>query len=179
MVSLYYPLGGKIMKIKWIVLMMAVLALCSGCMAPNAYETMNDEYLQVSLPEAGELSVLLPVEAAALTMESDSGKVYVCDGYSVALHTCVSGDLDATLRTITGYDRVSLPLMERMDEQMKRYECVWTAAGEGGDQVGRTVILDDGNYHYTMTLLADAASVGELSDVWQNILASVRVNIAP
>jgi hypothetical protein len=119
------------------------------------------------------------VEAAALTMEGDSGKVYVCDGYTVTLHTCEAGDLDATLCMVTGFDRDSLPVMERMDEGMKRYECVFTAAGEGGDQVGRAVILDDGNYHYTMTLLTDAASVGELSDVWQNILTSVRVNIAP
>ena len=167
------------MKKVWIVLMMAVLVSVSGCMAPDAFETMNDTYLQPELPAAGKLTMLLPVEAAALTMEGDTGAVYVCDGYTVTLHTCMAGDLDATLRTITGFGRENLPVMERLDEGMKRYECVWTAAGEGGDQVGRAVILDDGNYHYTMTLLADAAAMGELTDIWQNILASVRVNIAP
>ena len=167
------------MKKLWILLMAVALMAASGCMAPDAYETMNDMYLQGSVPAAGKLTMLLPVEAAALTMEGETGAVYVCDGYTVTLHTCEAGDLEATLRTVTGYDRENLSLMERMDEGMKRYECVWPAAGEGGDQVGWTVILDDGNYHYTMTLLADAASVGELSDVWQNILASVRVNIAP
>ena len=167
------------MKKLWILLMAVVLMAASGCMAPDAYETMNDMYLQGSVPAAGKLTMLLPVEAAALTMEGETGAVYVCDGYTVTLHTCEAGDLEATLRTVTGYDRENLSLMERMDEGMKRYECVFTAAGEGGDQVGRAVILDDGNYHYTMTLLADAAAAGELTDVWQNVLSSVRVNIAP
>lgn len=167
------------MKKLWILLMAVALMAASGCMAPDAYETMNDMYLQGSVPAAGKLTMLLPVEAAALTMEGETGAVYVCDGYTVTLHTCEAGDLEATLRTVTGYDRENLSLMERMDEGMKRYECVFTAAGEGGDQVGRAVILDDGNYHYTMTLLADAAAAGELTDVWQNILSSVRVNIAP
>lgn len=167
------------MKKLWILLMAGALIAASGCMAPDAYETMNDMYLQGSVPAAGKLTMLLPVEAAALTMEGETGAVYVCDGYTVTLHTCEAGDLEATLRTVTGYDRENLSLMERMDEGMKRYECVFTAAGEGGDQVGRAVILDDGNYHYTMTLLADAAAAGGLTDVWQNILSSVRVNIAP
>ena len=167
------------MKKLWILLMAGALIATSGCMAPDAYETMNDMYLQGSVPAAGKLTMLLPVEAAALTMEGETGAVYVCDGYTVTLHTCEAGDLEATLRTVTGYDRENLSLMERMDEGMKRYECVFTAAGEGGDQVGRAVILDDGNYHYTMTLLADAAAAGALTDVWQNILSSVRVNIAP
>lgn len=167
------------MKKLWILLMAVALMAASGCMAPDAYETMNDMYLQGSVPAAGKLTMLLPVEAAALTMEGETGAVYVCDGYTVTLHTCEAGDLEATLRTVTGYDRENLSLMERMDEGMKRYECVFTAAGEGGDQVGRAVILDDGNYHYTMTLLADAAAAGALTDVWQNILSSVRVNIAP
>ena len=167
------------MKKLWILLMAGALIATSGCMAPDAYETMNDMYLQGSVPATGKLTMLLPVEAAALTMEGETGAVYVCDGYTVTLHTCEAGDLEATLRTVTGYDRENLSLMERMDEGMKRYECVFTAAGEGGDQVGRAVILDDGNYHYTMTLLADAAAAGALTDVWQNILSSVRVNIAP
>lgn len=167
------------MKMKWIIPFAILLVLLSGCMAPNAYETMNDGYLQIAAPDAKKLTMLLPVEAAALTMEGDTGAVYICDGYTVTLHTGRAGDLDATLRTVTGYGKDNLPVVERLDEGMKRYECVFTAAGEGGDQVGRTVILDDGSYHYTMTLLADAEAAGELAPVWQNIISSVRVNIAP
>jgi hypothetical protein len=159
------------MKKLWILLMAGALIAASGCMAPDAYETMNDMYLQGSVP-AGKLTMLLPVEAAALTMEGETGAVYVCDGYTVTLHTCEAGDLEATLRTVTGYDRENLSLMERMDEGMKRYECVFTAAGEGGDQTGRGVILDDGNYHYCLSVLRFADLPEKTQINWEDVFSS-------
>ena len=163
------------MKKLWILLMAVALMAASGCMAPDAYETMNDMYLQGSVPAAGKLTMLLPVEAAALTMEGETGAVYVCDGYTVTLHTCEAGDLEATLRTVTGYDRENLSLMERMDEGMKRYECVFTAAGEGGDQVGRAVILDDGNYHYVLCAMTPESHTEDLQHILRPVFASFRL----
>lgn len=172
-------LEGDFVKRVLIAILLMGVVLLGGCFAPVAYETMSDQFVPPETAAAGELSMLLPVEAAAVTMEGDGGTIYVCDHYCAMVQTFPSGDLDATLRKVTGYSRDQLPVIERQDGDMKRYECVWTAAGEGGDQVGRAVILEDGGYHYTLSLLTDADSVGELAGEWQNILASVRINIAP
>ena len=56
--------------------------------------------------------------------------------------------------------------------QTRRYECVWVAAGEEEQQVGRMAILDDGNYHYCMTAMADEGDVLQLRDTWQALFDS-------
>ena len=163
------------MKKLWIVIAVALLA--AGCSGPSGYETVEDVYAEQTLPAPQQVSVLLPADASVQTMEKDGETLYLCDGYSVILQTMESGDLDATLRTVTGYEREKLSVMEIEGEALDRYECIWLAAGEGGDQMGRAVILDDGNYHYTVSLLADAEQVGALAETWQDILSSINLNI--
>ena len=122
-----------------------------------------------------QLQVDLPKEAGVPTLQSeDAGRLDVCNGYTLTVQTLESGDLDATLRGVTGFAREQLTVMETMKRGIKRYDCVWSAAGEGGDQVARAVILDDGNYHYAVTVMADFASAGDLADTWQSILETVR-----
>ena len=58
---------------------------------------------------------------------------------------------------------------------MPRYDCAWTAAGETGSRIGRATILDDGNYHYTMTVMADSADAGTLQETWQELFATFQV----
>ena len=150
--------------------------LLVGCTQPEDFETMSDVYEQPEFPPPSQVSVFLPGDAAMVTMESQDGaKLYLCDGYSVAVQTFQSGDLKSTLRAVTGYDSEDLLVMERSQGDVLRYECVWTAAGEGGDQVGRTAVLDDGTYHYALTLMTDADSARELADTWQGILDSFRL----
>lgn len=124
--------------------------------------------------------VLLPPDAAVMTAESQvQGSIWLCDGYSVMTQTLDGGDLDATLRTVTGYGRDRLPVIELEQDGLKRWECVWTCAGEGGDQIGRTVILGDGNYHYALSLLTDAALAGRLAETWRQITNSFSLDIVP
>ena len=85
------------------------------------------------------------------------------------------GDLNATMRALTGFSREQLTVMETERSDFKRYDCVWSTAGEGGDHVARAVILDDGYYHYAVTVMADFASAGELTRTWKTILDSVSL----
>ena len=62
--------------------------------------------------------------------------------------------------------------MESEKDGVKRYECVWTSAGEGDLQACRATILDDGNYHYVLTVIGDQESASEFSQEWQQIFKS-------
>ena len=80
-----------------------------------------------------------------------------------------------TIREVTGFSADRLTLMETEKDGFSCHSCVWTAAGEGGDQIARTVILDDGNFHYAVTAMADSDAAGQLSDVWLHIFRSVSL----
>ena len=65
--------------------------------------------------------------------------------------------------------------METDGNGQKRYDWVWSAAGEGGDVVGRAAVIDDGKYHYCVTLQTDAAMAGDLEEAWSGVLDSFQV----
>ncbi len=157
---------------KKLCLCVALVLLLTGCGQPEDFETMADTYEEPQAVPAEQIWVLLPEEAAVHTAQSDGAQLYLCDGYTLELQTLPAGDMQATLRSVTGYGSDRLTVMERRQGELDRYECVWVAAGEGGEQVGRTAILDDGRYHYVLTLMADAESAGKLAATWQGILDS-------
>lgn len=164
---------------KKFVLILGLVLLLTGC-APADYETMADVYEEPERKMPANLLAALPPDATVLTMEDgQTGSMWLCDGYTVSVQTLASGDLDATLRQVTGYGKDQLAVMERRQDSLKRYECTWVCAGEGGDQVGRTVILDDGSYHYALSLLTDAERAGELKEAWGQILDTVSLDIVP
>ena len=101
--------------------------------------------------------------------------VYLCDGYTVTLHTCQAGDLDKTLREATGFSKDALKLIQTESAGVERTQCVWTAAGEAEEQVGRLTVLDDGNYHYVLTCMAGASQTQRLQPVWQELFDSFRL----
>ena len=53
--------------------------------------------------------------------------------------------------------------------------CVWAAAGEGTDQVGKAVILDDGIYHYAVAVLVPSEQAGEQEESIRQLLDSVQL----
>ena len=153
--------------------------LC-GCHGQRDYETLSDAYIQPDTPAMGEVTLLLPTSAEVVTVESeDSGKLWLCEDYWVCLQTLQSGDLEKTLQTLTGRGKDGLELISLDNGQQKRHECVWLSAGEKGDQINRAVILDDGNYHYALTLHTDAAAAGDLAPQWRNITTTFGVSIVP
>ena len=157
-------------------LIMVLALLLTGCGAQETMETVNDPMDVPVAAQEGKIMVNLPEDAAATVMESEAGVLYLCDDYSVALQTLDGGDLDATLRLVTGYGREAISVMETERYGMDRYDFVWTSASEQGDQVGRGCIISDGSYHYCVSDMGGAEDYLENESSWDTLLSSFYVN---
>lgn len=163
---------------KTILIMILCVLLLAGCSAQETFETILDDPAVSASATAARITLSLPEEAATPSAENaDGSRLYLCDGYTVTVQTLAGGDVDRTLREISGFSKDALTVMQTVQNQTVRYETVWSAAGEGGDQTCRAVILDDGKYHYAVTVMAPYTSAGELRETWQNILSSVTLSI--
>ena len=160
------------MKKLWIIVAFALL-MC-GC-AAQTFETVDDVYAQQPEIAPQKISFQIPEDAAAQVMENDNGRLYFCDGYDIMVETLSAGDLNKTIETLTGYAADALTIMETSVSGIERYECVWTAAGEAGDQVGRAVILDDGNFHYALSVMAAAQEAGSLQECWEELMRTFQI----
>lgn len=162
------------MKKLWIILCISVLF--TGCASAETFETLGDELLQPAMAEVGQINLSLPPEASSQTMLSNDGdKLYFCDGYTAAVQIMDRGNLDRTCRQLCGFGADSLNILETVSDDGRRYDWVWTAAGEGGDVLGRVAVIDDGSYHYCVSLQADASMAGELESQWIKLLSSFSV----
>ena len=158
------------MKKCWILVLALLLA---GCSRQGALETVSDEYVQLVSAEKWQLVLDIPLDAGVQVMESDDlAKLYFCDNYLVTVQTVSSGDLDKTLRSATGYGEKELNLMKTQQDGLERYECVFVSAGEAETQIGRTCILDDGSYHYVLSVMADAEVTQQYKEIWNGMFES-------
>jgi hypothetical protein len=153
---------------RWIWMLLLAAILC-GCKAEETLETVSDEWIVPAMAQPREISVRLPENTVLPVMEQDGRRMYMGQDYEIMLETLASGDLNATICTISGFAKEQLTVLETRQADTDRYDFVWTTAGEGGDRLGRAVILDDGNYHYCMTVLRDAE---ESLVVWQDVFGS-------
>lgn len=164
-----FLLGGICLK-KCLPALILALLLC-GCASEETFETVADDFVIPVMAQPKEISVRLPDNAVAPVLESDGEQVYLCDDYEIIIETQESGDLQKTIQNLCGYDKDQLTVMQTQEGSVSRYEFVWVSAGENGDRLGRAVILDDGSYHYCMSVLRDAE--GEKSQVvWSDVFAS-------
>ena len=162
------------MKKIWWILIVAML-LC-GCSGEQALETVNDELWISTMAPQKELSVKLPATAAKSVLAAEDGaQLYFCDGYVLTLQTTSSGDLNKTTQTLCGFDREKLTVMETKLGGVKRYDWIWTGVGEGSVQVGRAAVLDDGDYHYCVTVMADESSSGSLTGEWDALFSTLSL----
>ena len=150
----------------------ALALLLSGCGAKETLETVSDTIIEPVPAAPAQISVRLPDNAVAPVLESESEQVYLCEDYEIVVETHASGDLDATIAAISGYDREQLTVMQTQQDGAARYDFVWVSAGENGDRLGRAVILDDGSYHYCMSVLRDAENQEKSQVVWSDVFAS-------
>jgi len=155
--------------VKKLIWMALLAALLTGCTAEETLETVNDEWIVPAMAQPREISVRLPDSALAPVLEQDGRRLYMGQNYEIMVETMASGNLDATIRTLSGYEKDQLTVLETGQEDVKRYEFVWTTAGEKGDRLGRAVVLDDGDYHYCMSVLRDA---GDTLVVWKDVFRS-------
>lgn len=154
------------------VLVLSVLLL-SGCGAAETLETLSDDLAQSVMGPMSEISVRLPDSAAAEVLSSeDGGKLYLCEDYALTLQTLAGGDMDRTARTLSGFSLAELTVLETGGGGLKRRDWVWTATGEQGEQLCRAAVLDDGTYHYCITVMADAEAAGALDTEWDSIFSS-------
>ena len=156
---------------KWVGLVLVLLML-TGCGSRETLETVADEQVVPVMAQPKQIRVTLPGEAAMPTVESDSGRLYLCRDYEIMLQTLSGGDLNATLQSVTGFEREQLTILETLRSDMPCYEFSWACAGESGDRVGQGILLDDGAYHYCMTVLWDAEKTEDLQIVWSEIFSS-------
>lgn len=162
------------MKRVWIIILL--LVLLTGCSAPAALETVTDVYIEPTLGQMQQVVVELPQDMAVPVMtNSETGSLYIYDDYVVSVSVCAGGDMVKTLTEATGYSPEMLQVVQTQQEHMDRYECVWTSVGEGTNHVGRACVLDDGQYHYVLTVMAPEQKARELQEgTWQTVFRSFR-----
>lgn len=150
--------------------------LLSGCSGQQVMETVTDEWLVSTMAPPKELSVKLPAEASKSVLSAEDGaELYFCDDYVITLQTIAAGDLDRSARSLCGYGADRLTILQTRNGDMKRYDWTWTSAGEGSAQVGRATVLDDGDYHYCMTVMAQEAACSGLREQWDALFDSFGV----
>ena len=155
-------------KAVWILALLTVLA---GCSAPT-FETMgNVVHVGQSDAEPRQTKLSLPADAAVLTA-SGTDMLYACADYTMSLQTLPAGDLAATVRTLSGYDASQLTVLQSQCDDHSRYDWVWVAAGEEGNVLCRAAVLDDGNYHYSLCVFADADAAAYLTETWNELYSS-------
>ena len=158
------------MKKLWLLLVCGMIF--AGCGAEQTLETVADEAVVQASAEPREIYVALPDDSVIPAMESDSGTVYFCKDYDISIQTMESGDVQKTVESVSGYHPEDLTMMETAVSDYIRYDFVWSAAGELGQQVCRAAILDDGNYHYVVAVMGNADTAGEYAEIWNGIFDS-------
>lgn len=153
---------------KLLLVLLGMLCL-TGCGQTEVFETVGDELLLSAIAQPAEIRLTLPEETVLPVMETEDGMVYMCKDFDVYLQTLEGGDLLATIQRVSGYAAEDLTVVETAQGNIKRYEFVWSAMGELGEQICRCAILDDGSYHYAVTALVDADKAGEYQEIWNGM----------
>ena len=161
---------------KLCVLLLFLGLLLAGCGNSQAMETVLDGLDTQVMAPARKVNVTLPEEASVPSMEDpQAGSLYLCDGYEVTVQTLNGGDLNETIYNISGYQKQQLTVMQTRGKGFTKYQCAWSTTEEQGDMICRSVILDDGAYHYAVTVMVQADTAAESSDSWQGVLDSVAL----
>lgn len=160
------------MKKCWIIPVVALLL--SGCQAKPTFETIPDVCTETVSQPAQQITVDLPQEAQVPALQSEEGStLYFCEDYTVMAYTLPAGNMDETLRTATGYSKDALRTMQSYAPEGDCFVCAWTTAGEGEMLVGNARIIDDGSYHYVVTVLSPESRSGAAGKEIRAVLDSM------
>lgn len=159
---------------KWIAVFLTGFLL-TGCGARDTFETVSDELIAPVMSAPRQVHIDLPEEAQAAAFPSDTGTLFICDDYEIAIETLASGDLDGTLKTMTGQGQENLSVMTTKQGECTRYDFVWAGVNDDGDYTGRGTILDDGVYHYCLSLVRALDKMNNSQVVWRQVFSSFTV----
>ena len=159
------------MKIVWWILAAALL-LC-GCAQAPTFETLGDDIEAPVMQQQKQVSLTIP--DASEKIQGSTGTIYICKDYTVTVEVLSSGNIGATMQSIAGFGPEDLTVLETSASDVTRYAFTWAAAGEGGDVVGNAAVLDDGVWHYCVTVLYNASDASRVQNVWNRILSSVKL----
>lgn len=160
---------------KRMIVLMTVLGLLSGCGAAETYELVTDEPVQQVSAQPREVHFFLAEETAMPAMETDSGKLYLCGEYDVMSQIFDGGDLERTIRQVSGFSPNDLTVIQTESENVIKTEFVWTSAAEEGHRICRATILDDGNYHYVLSATVPAEKIEEYQEIWNGIFETFKL----
>lgn len=158
-----------------LVLLFSLALLLAGCGVQETFETVDDVLTVAPTATPQQFFVSLPEDAATPTFQDDTGELYVCQDFTVSKQILEGGDLEKTVQNLTGKSQEELQVIKTVHEDWDRYDLVWTSAGEDGLQVGRACILDDGNYHYILSTMAEEEKAGQLREVFQDMYDSCKL----
>ena len=158
-------------KVAWLLCLVFLLCGCSV----QTFEKVDDSNAVSAMATPATLLMDLPEEAAAPAMQGETGTLYFCGDYDITVEVIPSGDLNKTLQTLTGFDQAELDVMQTKRCGTDCYETVWSSAGEAGDYIGRVLVLDDGNFHYCVSVMAMSEDGGQCSDDWNLLMESVAL----
>lgn len=161
---------------KRIFLLVICVLLLSGCSAEQTMETLADDLPVSAAVDASKIFISVDGEDAAVFYDGNGGELYLCEGYTVAVQTLAGGDVARSVELLTGFSKENLTVMQTTRGGLAAYEYVWCAAGESEDQICRGMLIDDGTYHYAVTVMADYTLAGQLQDTWQMVFDSVTIN---
>lgn len=159
---------------KKILMVMISLLLLAGC-SVETFETVDDGNDVQAMAKPASLLVDIPENAAVPAMQGASGTLYFCGDYDIMVEVVPSGDLGNTLQTLTGFRMEDLEMIHTQRCGVDCYEGAWSAAGEAGDHVGRVMVLDDGSFHYCISLMAMAEDSGACAEEWATVINSVAL----
>ena len=158
---------------KKVLFLLLTAALLSGCGAQETFETVDDIIPVQPVAARQQLYAQLPEDAASAAFsEEDTGELYLCDGCTITKQIMPGGDLEKTVMTVTGQSKDNLQIMKTRQQDSDRYDFVWTAAGEDGLHLGRACILDDGNYHYVLSAMAEESATAGLQETWEDLFST-------
>jgi hypothetical protein len=157
---------------KKVCLLFVLMFLLTGC-SFQTFEQVHDGEEVPAMAVPATVQINLPEDAASPTMQGESGTLYFCGDYDIGVEILPSGNLSSTLQSLTGFEKENLNLIQTVRGGAVCYEGVWSAVGEAGDMIGRVLVLDDGKYHYCVSVMANADNAGTYAEEWNKVLSSV------
>lgn len=161
---------------KGIIWIMAALLLsgCAGDTEP-VYETIGNVWENeepVSAPASIEFAVPDGAEMEAVSTDSEV-KIYRIGDWELWTQALDGGDLRATFEQLTGMDWDALTVVNHPVGEKNVYETAWTAMDEEDTYIIRAAVIEEGDYHYCLSLMAledNSRTVGQFfTEILENV----------